>query len=273
MAIPGLGSDYRPTGAGIAAGHQTTKTHTRIHHLGLDRRDALMVENMFRADPALARQFVYGPPTDADPADVLFVNGDDAAAMATLGELRRRRPELTAILVSDRPADGSDFPVIVRPLDYRDSARFLQAITAAEISQQANATGTASQLRVLVVDDSFPARQYLKVKLAELAGPALQLHIDLADSAETALAAVNSHAYDLAFVDVIMPGMDGYAFCRLLKQKGGTRVAMLTGRSAPVDFQKGKDAGCDHYLPKPPNELDMRSVLRLTSLRKATGTG
>ncbi|MFZ5757543.1 MAG: response regulator [Pseudomonadota bacterium] len=249
----------------------TTKSRTRLHHIGLEPRDVLVIESMFRTQPSLAGHFVFGSAEINDDIDILFVNADDPASLQRWENLQRARPELEGILVSaDETRHVAGQRWLKRPLALRDFIGMLDALTAASIGSAADASG--EHLRVLVVDDSFPARQYMKLKLQELAGDSMKLAIDFADSGSKALAALRDTAYDVAFVDVVMPGINGYDVCRQLKQIRPLRVAMLTGQNAYLDFQQGKSAGCDHYLTKPPHDADLRSVLRLTSFRKITST-
>ena len=87
----------------------------------------------------------------------------------------------------------------------------------------------------------------------------LLLHVmkvldDLADSAEAAMRLLEHGRYDLAFLDVVMPGTDGYELCRRIKHNSDLRgmpVLMLTSRSSPFDRARGALSGCDSYLVKP----------------------
>ncbi len=65
---------------------------------------------------------------------------------------------------------------------------------------------------------------------------------------------VQHNSYNLAFLDVVMPGTDGYELCRKIKHNSDTRlmpVLMLTSRSSPFDRARGALSGCDSYLTKP----------------------
>jgi CheY-like chemotaxis protein len=127
----------------------------------------------------------------------------------------------------------------------------------------------ANRLRILVVDDSTPIREFMRLKLEEMADDSMPLDVDFADSGESAIELVEREPYDLVFLDVVMPGVDGYQACGRIKQIRPVRVAMLTGQSSAVDFGKGRSAGCDHYLTKPPHDVDMRTIVRLTLLKKS----
>lgn len=126
----------------------------------------------------------------------------------------------------------------------------------------------ADRLRILVVDDSAQIRELMRLKLEEFSAVSMPLTVDFAADGESALVKIEQSRYDLVFLDVVMPGMDGYQVCERLKQVQPARVVMLTAKSSAVDFGLGRSAGCDHYLTKPPNDVDMRSILRLALLKK-----
>lgn len=137
---------------------------------------------------------------------------------------------------------------------------------------QMSSTGTFNRLRVLVVDDSQSARQLVMMKLMDQADTSLPLDVHVAADGASAIAMAQTHTYDVVFLDVMMPDMDGYEVCRRLKAIRPVRVAMLSGMTAATDYAAGRAAGCDNYLVKPPRDTDLRTILRLTSLRKMTAT-
>lgn len=77
--------------------------------------------------------------------------------------------------------------------------------------------------------------------------------------------------YDLALLDVALPGMDGFSCCRALRQKGWRKpVLMLTGRSSGNDKINGLHSGADDYITKPfdPSELLARVQAHLRRTRE-----
>ena len=123
-------------------------------------------------------------------------------------------------------------------------------------------------LSVLVVDDSNLIRNLLAAKLKELAVDTYQIDVDQAMSGEEAVLRAHQKQYDLIFLDVEMPGMGGLEACKQLKAVSPARIAMLSGMKSAEAHEAGRAAGCDNYLTKPPHDADLRSVLRLVSLRK-----
>lgn len=256
-----------PSAAHVA--HPTTKDRCRIFHVGLDARETLVIESVFRANPALATRYAFGAPQSGDAADIMFVNGDDAAALVEWERIRQERPFTVPIYVTSKTEQFTGHRCIQKPLGFRNFVSIIESITSAvDGKADAQPSDDRSSLRVLVVDDSFPARQFMQFKLEELADPSAHLAIHFADSGEMALLKAAEIGFDLVFLDVVMPGMDGYEVCQKIKAMQPARVAMLTGRNASVDFARGREVGCDSYLTKPPNDNDLRSILRLVALKK-----
>lgn len=126
--------------------------------------------------------------------------------------------------------------------------------------------------RILVVDDS----PFIREQLSSFLNKRGYICRAVAD-AEQALAAVGKNQYDLVFLDVVMPGMDGYTACRRIKAIPSYRqvpVVLLTSRDSESDRLRGVLAGCDRYLIKPLefNELD-DLVLELCRLRRPDNGG
>jgi two-component system response regulator MprA len=114
--------------------------------------------------------------------------------------------------------------------------------------------------RVLVVDDDAPVRRMLERSLS-----AEGYAVEAAADGGGALAAVERSVPDLIILDVAMPGLDGLAVARRLRDAGLTvPILMLTARDAVAERVAGLDAGGDDYLVKP-FEMD-ELVARLRAL-------
>ncbi|UXI69145.1 response regulator [Tahibacter amnicola] len=104
-------------------------------------------------------------------------------------------------------------------------------------------------LRALILDDSVTVRNQLEAALSKVG-----IRADLASNADSAFLLLEKHQFDLMFLDVVMPGIDGYDVCRQLRRNPATKhlpIVMLTSRSSPFDRARGALAGCDLYLVKP----------------------
>ena len=104
-------------------------------------------------------------------------------------------------------------------------------------------------VRVMVIDDSNTIRRSAEIFLMQ-AG----CQVILADNGFDALAKIADHQPDLIFVDIMMPRLDGYQTCALIKKNGKHRttpVIMLSSKDSLFDRARGRMVGSDEYLTKP----------------------
>lgn len=116
----------------------------------------------------------------------------------------------------------------------------------------------------LVVDDSELMRTQMELILKEYG-----LGVTLAEDAEKAIQIIKENPFDLIFLDVILPEMDGYKACKQLKSDPKTKktpVVMLTSKRSPFNKMHGALVGCDRYLTKPVDTDKVRQVLEQYSL-------
>ena len=126
-------------------------------------------------------------------------------------------------------------------------------------AQLVDDAGFSRRPRVLIVDDSPTVRRQLALALQRMG-----IESEGAGSAAEARAALAARRYDLAFVDVVMPDVDGFRFTRELKRDPVLRampVIILTSRSSPFDLARGALAGCNTYLVKPVTLQSLRETL------------
>lgn len=113
------------------------------------------------------------------------------------------------------------------------------------MSQPAELTG----LKVMVVDDSNTIRRSAEIFLGQ-AG----FRVVLAEDGFDALAKVADHDPDLVFCDILMPRLDGYQTCAMIKRSPRFRdipVVMLSSKDGLFDRARGRMVGSDRYLTKP----------------------
>jgi len=106
-----------------------------------------------------------------------------------------------------------------------------------------------SPIRVLVIDDSNTIRRSAELYLRQ-AG----CEVILAEDGFDALAKVTDHEPQLIFVDIMMPRLDGYQTCALIKRHprlAATPVVMLSSKDGLFDRARGRLAGSDLYITKP----------------------
>ena len=108
---------------------------------------------------------------------------------------------------------------------------------------------SVSGARVMVIDDSNTIRRSAEIFLMQ-AG----CQVILAENGFDALAKIADHQPDLIFVDIMMPRLDGYQTCSLIKKNGrhrATPVIMLSSKDSLFDRARGRMVGSDEYLTKP----------------------
>lgn len=118
-------------------------------------------------------------------------------------------------------------------------------------------------LRILIVDDSEPNRRLFE-RMLKLLGHSS----DVARSGLDALDAVGRGRYDLLFMDVEMPGLDGRAATRIIRERqvgtSGPRIVGITGWGSDADRDRCLAAGMDACLVKPVAFEDLRAEVART---------
>ena len=230
---------------------QTTQTENSycVDVIGFNPTERLLLSSIFglaaRRDPS----FIQRGQTGTRVADLYLVDGSDAAAMAEFRAVRARYPK-PAVLIGD-PDSESGLAALPRPIQW---ARLLQSFDDAVHSGGPSQTATPhADTAVLVVDDNQTVRKFMEAKLQPFG-----ISADFAETGEQAVGLTGSKEYTCVFLDVVLPGIDGYQVCKLIKSNKQavkrTAVVMLTSRSSPFDKLRGSLAGCDEYLTKPVDE-------------------
>ena len=119
---------------------------------------------------------------------------------------------------------------------------------------------SASDLRILVVDDSKTIR-----KTAELLLGKEEFRVETAEDGFEALSKIAEFAPDLVFVDIMMPRLDGYQACALVKNNPKYQalpVVMLSSKDGLFDQARGHIVGADQYVTKPFTRDDLMTALR-----------
>lgn len=115
---------------------------------------------------------------------------------------------------------------------------------------------------ILVADDDKHTRMLMR---AVLEGE--NYTVSTAENGEQALELLDREHIDLVILDIMMPGMDGYEFTRLVRQTDSTLpILMVTAKHLPADEKKGFLVGTDDYITKPIDEekllLHIKALLR-----------
>ncbi len=120
-------------------------------------------------------------------------------------------------------------------------------------------------MKILIVEDERHIADGLRFNLEAEGHDAT-----VAPDGEKAIEALGSDRFDAVVLDVMLPGVDGFAVARYLRSAADfTPILMLTARGRPEDVLKGFEAGADDYLPKP-FDLDI-FLARMKALLRRSG--
>lgn len=240
------------------------------------------MKNIFKL--SLYRNRTYTLASLDEPSEILIVDADDPQAMAEWHCLRG--DSVTRPLLPDQGCAPSPIPTVMvtkeklsdslpyyirrpfvatRVLSVLDQVATKELSVAQErlIGQEQPAPTTLPEQSVptaLVVDDSKPVRKQVELEL-KLFG----MQVDAVESGEQAFELLAERSYDMIFLDVVLPGVDGYQICKTIKKdkaKKKTPVIMLTSKSSPFDRVRGALAGCDTYLTKPVKQGAFQKVVQ-----------
>lgn len=106
-----------------------------------------------------------------------------------------------------------------------------------------------SGIKVMVIDDSNTIRKTAEIFLLQAGA-----QVVLAEDGFDALAKINDHLPNVVFCDILMPRLDGYQTCALIKKNpkfAATPVIMLSSKDGLFDRARGRMVGSDEYLTKP----------------------
>lgn len=107
--------------------------------------------------------------------------------------------------------------------------------------------------RILVVEDDPTLQETLAYNLARQG-----YTVDIAGDGQTAIDSARENNPDLVVLDIMLPILDGFEVCRILRQESNVSILMLTARDDEIDRVIGLEMGADDYLTKP---FSMREFL------------
>jgi len=128
---------------------------------------------------------------------------------------------------------------------------------------EGNSASSLEGLKVMVIDDSRTIRKSAETMLGREGCEVLT-----ADDGFEALSLIHEHHPDLIFVDIMMPRLDGYQTCAIIKNNDdfrSTPVIMLTSKDGLFDKARGRIVGSDHYLTKPFTKDELLQAVRETA--------
>ena len=129
-------------------------------------------------------------------------------------------------------------------------------------------TPRLSGIKVMVIDDSNTIRKTAEIFLLQAGA-----QVVLAEDGFDALAKINDHLPNVVFCDILMPRLDGYQTCALIKKNpkfAATPVIMLSSKDGLFDRARGRMVGSDEYLTKP---FTKDSLLEAVQKHASAGNG
>lgn len=217
----------------------------------------------------------------AKDAQILIVNLNTSDVKRTRQLLRRIYGDKAAVfIVPDSEAvQQAEYKYLIRQRDLtRSFVEVLDEISRDELAYHLKTDGHPEKVthsidfgrdskpgekhigRVLIVDDSPSVRTQMNLYLGKR-----KFECHLAENSEQAIRAVKQTRFDIIFLDIMMPGADGYQACKAIKSFESTKqtpVILLTSKNSPIDKIHGIMSGCDKYLTKPVRSSELDGLLR-----------
>ncbi len=248
--------------------------------IGIPEQERNVLKNIFKL--SLYRAYTYTLISIDEPGQILIVDADDPTALeewrAWRNKVATQSPagvaslRIPAVMVTRETSVNGATHCIRRPFIATRVFGVLDQVAAqapgavperviGEEPAPASAPVTEPPApTALVVDDSSTIRKQIELELKLLG-----VQVNAVESGEQAFEALDKQDYNLIFLDVVLPGVDGYQICKTIKKdkaRKKTPVIMLTSKSSPFDRVKGALAGCDTYLTKPVKQSAFQKTVR-----------
>jgi PAS domain S-box-containing protein len=162
------------------------------------------------------------------------------------------------IHVQSKLGEGSSFSVAI-PFKHVIKETIAPPVLAQEKSRTPPPDHVQFQARVLLVED-YPPNQKIAKKLLEKMG----CTVDTAGNGEEAIEKLHENRYDIVFMDVQMPEMDGYTTTQLIRKDktlAGILIIAMTANALEGDKEKCIAAGMNDYISKPLHRAEIEAML------------
>lgn len=234
------------------------------------------------------REMCYVEPTEGHQrADIYLINADNSQEIESLRRLQVGVPNSYApAVVIGRTAVETRWPFVSKPIHWMRLFEKLDEVMQRALQERDKRAQNrveswdgktfrrscdaktppvqevipeAKRETVLVVDDSATVRAFMRIKLSPF-----NFDVDFAESGEEAVQMARRKPYTCIFLDIMMPGIDGYEVCKRIKGNSSTKktaVVMLTSKSSMIDKLRANWSGCDAFLSKPVAEDDLLATI------------
>jgi CheY-like chemotaxis protein len=257
---------------------QESHNKVRVAPLGFEADVVEKLEKIFQRERSGQKVYTSIYPYNSESVDIFLVNYDNPSGLSEKDAAVSRHPNVPILAASQGALPDESIVHHLHPYQVHGillAARLLNAldkIADSPVSSKPQShdevhtpTATPEPVKiaetsivesakgycVLVVDDSIAIQKSLELNLLTLKSIS---EIDFADSGEIALEKIAAKQYDIIFLDVMMPGIDGYETCTQIRKNPDykqTPIVMVSAKSSPLDEVKGIIAGCTTYLTKP----------------------
>jgi twitching motility two-component system response regulator PilG len=226
-------------------------------------------------------RYCISPFNPESATDLVFFYGDNYAQQAEFNSLSEQQYSRVIIVAKNAPeinCQHLSLPLIAsRVLNLLDKITGNKTDVHTEIPAEKTAHYSSAErffsddfdteltFKILVVDDSIPMQKALAAEIKKMGNPT---EIDFASTGEEALQYTDKNNYDFIFLDIVMPGIDGFETCTQMRKSPKlkkTPIIMLSAKTSPLDEVKGVMAGCTTYMTKPIVHEEFQKVIRRIS--------
>ncbi len=251
----------------------------KVGIFGLAPNEQNTLGSIFKLAASRSRQ--YAMVEQRETAEIILVDADNPDSLSEWRSFSVHHSKIPVIKVAKVVPNDTKEAYLKRPLTLKRVLEILDKVTieahkyvpeliigddsegideeAKQILLSAAGNTVSSGIKSLVVDDSLPVRKSMEIQLS-LFG----MDIDFAETGEKALEFIQKTVYDIIFLDIMLPGIDGYKVCKEIKSNNmskNTPVVMLTGKGTRFDKLRGTMAGASVYLTKPVEPEQLKEVI------------
>jgi len=254
----------------------------KVTIFGLMPNEQNTLGSIFKLAASRPRKYSVVADSERESADILLVDVDSPKAVQAWKSFSVHNSKVPIVRIS-KQAIPEQYASIRRPLTLKrvletldkvtiDALKYVPELVVGGDMNDANSAAlqdaassiqqvASSGVKAMVIDDSAAVRKSMEIQLG-LFG----MQIDFAETGEQALEYTQTKTdYDIIFLDIMMPGIDGYKVCKTLranKEFKKTPIIMLTGKGSRFDKLKGTMAGASLYLTKPVEQEQLQDVLK-----------
>ncbi len=259
----------------------------KVTAFGLAANEQNTLGSIFKLAASRSRQYALVGSAERSNAEIIMVDYDDANAMNEWRSFSVHHSDIPAVYVTKTvpPAQeaGNKIFYLRRPLTLKRVLETLDNVAIIafkdltdinvsdnlvpadndpnnEVIQNLLDDTPKTGIKALVVDDALSVRKSMEIHLGVFG-----MAIDFAETGEEALEYIDKTVYDIIFLDLMLPGIDGYKVCKEIKThklSKNTPVVMLTGKNSRFDKIRGTMAGANLYLTKPVEQEKLREVIQ-----------